>query len=103
MSNHSKLPPSTKGLLTVFEKANASVIGTALAPVSAVDSSPKISTFNNGGSSIEGTSNITSIPESDEDISDFSYNDSEEMEDDSRNSSVDDKNGMCKYNGEIEI
>lgn len=97
MSNHSKLPPSTKGLLTVFEKANASVIGTA------VESSPKASAFNNGGSSIEGTSNIASIPESDEDLSDFSYNDSEEMEDDSRHSSVDDKNGMCKYNGEIEI
>ncbi|EAT37562.1 AAEL010472-PA [Aedes aegypti] len=89
MSNHSKLPPSTKGLLTVFEKANASVVGSALIKVSGEPS--KDCAFGGGGS-IDGSSIMASIHESDEDLSDFSYNDSDGMEDDSRHSSVDEKN-----------
>ncbi|XP_058813789.1 uncharacterized protein LOC131677773 [Topomyia yanbarensis] len=82
MSNQQKLP-STKGLLTMFENANASVMATALV-------SSSVETKHNEGSTTDGLV-VTPGHESDEDISDFSSNDSDGMEE-LRYSSVDEKN-----------
>ncbi|XP_055618896.1 uncharacterized protein LOC129763871 [Toxorhynchites rutilus septentrionalis] len=85
-SNHPKLP-STKGLLTVFENANASVMATAL--ISTPLDAKKDCAYN--VNSIE-SAYIDSMQDSDEDISGFSSNESDGMEDDSLHSSVDEKN-----------
>lgn len=86
MSNQPKLP-STKGLLSVFENANASLMATAL-----VSSSSEVR--KEGGSSITDGSYVPLLgPDSDEDMSDFSSNESDGMEDELPFSSVDDKSG----------
>ncbi|XP_058467716.1 uncharacterized protein LOC131440449 [Malaya genurostris] len=83
MSNQQKLP-STKGLLTVFENASASVMASALLS----------SSMDTQKNSVDGTdgSVITPGQESDDDISDFSSNDSDGMDDELRYSLVDEDN-----------
>ncbi|XP_053698580.1 uncharacterized protein LOC128745531 [Sabethes cyaneus] len=86
MSNQSKLP-STKGLLSVFENANASLMATAL-----VSSSSEVRKEN--GSCVADGSFATLGQESDEDMSDFSSNESDGIEDELPYSSVDEKNDV---------
>ncbi|XP_055545413.1 uncharacterized protein LOC129730257 [Wyeomyia smithii] len=83
MSNQPKLP-STKGLLSVFENANASLMATAL-----VSSSSEVR--KESGSSLTDGSYVAMSQDSDEDMSDFSSNESDGMEDELRYSSVDEK------------
>ncbi|XP_055588227.1 uncharacterized protein LOC129740541 [Uranotaenia lowii] len=77
------LPASTKGLLTVFDNANASVMATALIVAGPAAESKKDCPFG-------GTTHVSSMLESDEDMSDFSSNESD-MEEESRHSN-DEKN-----------